>query len=274
MAFVFRFASAIKLSSSMTLPLFTSDLLIKRLKASALLPRLPALVTLSVVCLLFSQAAMAQAVPDTLSQRLMACTSCHGKQGRAANDGYYPRIAGKPEGYLFNQLKNFKDGKRTYPVMTYMVGNMSDAYLQEIATFFSDQHPPYPAPQQLDIPAASIERGRQLVQHGDTQKKIPACVSCHGEKMTGVAPFIPGLLGLPRDYINGQLGAWQTGSRHAQAPDCMEQIAQKLSPQDVSAVSAWLASQALPADPLPIAAKDMTASLPMRCGSVPLMGAK
>lgn len=258
----------------MTLPLFISDLPIKRLTAGMLLAALPKLLMLSIISLLLSESAIAQSVPDTLSQRLMACTSCHGKQGRAANDGYYPRIAGKPEGYLFNQLKNFRDGKRVYPVMTYMVGNMSDAYLQEIASFFADQHPPYPAPQQLDIPAASIERGRQLVQQGDKQKNIPACVACHGDKMTGVAPFIPGLLGLPRDYINGQLGAWQTGSRHARAPDCMEQIAQKLSPQDVSAVSAWLASQTLPADPLPIAARDITASLPMRCGSVPSMGAK
>lgn len=45
--------------------------------------------------------ATAQPVPDTLAQRAMACTGCHGKQGRAAPDGYYPRLAGKPAGYLY-----------------------------------------------------------------------------------------------------------------------------------------------------------------------------
>ena len=30
---------------------------------------------------------------------LLACTTCHGKEGRAGPDGYYPRIAGKPAGY-------------------------------------------------------------------------------------------------------------------------------------------------------------------------------
>ena len=30
----------------------------------------------------------------------LACTGCHGAEGRAASDGYYPRIAGKPAGYL------------------------------------------------------------------------------------------------------------------------------------------------------------------------------
>ena len=33
-------------------------------------------------------------VPDTLQQRLLACTGCHGKDGRATSHGYFPRIAG------------------------------------------------------------------------------------------------------------------------------------------------------------------------------------
>ncbi len=210
------------------------------------------------------------AVPDTLEQRLKPCTSCHGKNGRAASDGYYPRIAGKPEGYLFNQLKNFRDGQRAYPLMTYMVGNMPDTYLKEIAEYFSTQHPPYAAAQNVETSAETLERGKQLVQHGDPARKLPACVACHGEKMTGIAPFVPGLLGLPRDYIVGQLGGWQTGSRHAHAPDCMEKIAKILQPQDIAAVSAWLAAQNLPPDPLAIHSKDVPGfKLPIACGSVP-----
>ena len=49
---------------------------------------------------------------DTIAQRVVACTGCHGKEGRAAPDGYYPRIAGKPAGYLYNQLLHFRDGRR------------------------------------------------------------------------------------------------------------------------------------------------------------------
>jgi cytochrome c553 len=212
----------------------------------------------------------AHAVPDTLEQRLKPCTSCHGKNGRAASDGYYPRIAGKPQGYLLNQLKNFRDGKRTYPLMTYMVGNLSDPYLEEIAQYFSAQHPPYSAAQYSETSAATLERGRLLVQHGDASRKLPACVACHGEKMTGIAPFVPGLLGLPRDYIVGQLGAWQTGSRHAQAPDCMQKIARTLQPEDIAAISAWLAAQNLPPDPVAINSQDIAGfKLPVSCGSVP-----
>src|SRR4029078_5072135 len=54
---------------------------------------------------------------DTIAQRVLACTGCHGEQGRAGPDGYYPRLAGKPAGYLFNQLRNFRDERRPHAPM-------------------------------------------------------------------------------------------------------------------------------------------------------------
>jgi cytochrome c553 len=211
--------------------------------------------------------AMAQTLPDTIAQRTVACTACHGNEGRAASDGFYPRIAGKPAGYLYNQLLNFREGRRRYPLMIYMVDHLSDDYLHEIATYFSSLNPPYPAPQAASAPPSVLARGKQLVRSGDTAQKVPACVGCHGDRLTGMLPSIPGLLGLPRDYLNAQFGAWKNGARHAAAPDCMAQIVRRLSDQDISAAIAWLAAQPLPADTAPAAA--MTAKLPLPCGSFP-----
>ena len=45
-------------------------------------------------------AALAREVPDTMAQRALACTGCHGPQGRSSPEGYVPRLAGKPAGYL------------------------------------------------------------------------------------------------------------------------------------------------------------------------------
>ena len=205
-------------------------------------------------------------VPDTIAQRVAACVVCHGKEGRAGSDGYYPRIAGKPAGYLYNQLINFRDGKRTYPVMTSMLENMSDAYLREIARYFSDQHPPYPAPQATQSNPAELGRGRVLVHDGDKAKGIPACVACHSAKMTGIAPAIPGLIGLPRDYLVSQIGAWKIGTRKAATPDCMAHIVQKMNAADISAVTAWLAEQRVPADASPAPALKM--KLPLECGKL------
>lgn len=206
-------------------------------------------------------------IPDTIAQRLTACTSCHGKEGRAASDGYYPRIAGKPEGYLYNQLRNFREGRRKYRLMTYMVDHLPDAYMHEIADYFASQHPPYPPPQVVDVSRATLERGRVLVKSGDKSKNVPACVACHGDTLTGVAPSIPGLLGLPRDYINAQFGSWKNGTRRTAPPDCMAQIAERLTADDISAASAWLASQPVSTDAMP--APVATIKRPISCGSAP-----
>lgn len=213
-----------------------------------------------------AQAPAPQTVPDTIAQRVQACTPCHGKEGRATNAGYFPRIAGKPAGYLANQLINFREGRRAYPLMTYLVDHMSDGYIAEIAGYFAALDLPYPPPQTRDAPPPLLEAGERLVRRGDPGREVPACVRCHGERMTGVAPAVPGLLGLPRDYLNGQLGAWKNGKRRAAAPDCMARIAAKLTPDDVAAVSAWLSSQPLPADTHPATA--LPEPLPIPCGGI------
>jgi cytochrome c553 len=202
-----------------------------------------------------------------MSRRVAACTVCHGKEGRATSEGYFPRIAGKPAGYLYNQLINFREGRRQYPAMTYLVSPLSDAYLREMADYFAAQHPPYPPPQPASLPAATLARAQTLVTQGDRARNIPACVACHGEKLTGVQPSIPSLVGLPRDYLNAQFGAWKTGARKAHAPDCMAQIARQLSAEEISAVSTWLAAQPIPQDMS--AASAGSVKLPIACGSVP-----
>lgn len=211
--------------------------------------------------------ATAAPVADTLAARVQACTACHGKEGRAAPDGYHPRIAGKPAMYLYHQLVNFREGRRRYGPMVYLVDHLSDAYLQEIAEHFAALDLPYPAPPPAVEGAAVLALGETLALRGDAARKLPACSACHGASLTGVVPAIPGLLGLPRDYLKGQLGAWVNGQRRAHAPDCMAEIAQRLTPDDVSAVAAWLASRPLPASAKP--ATSLPAPLPIDCGSVP-----
>jgi cytochrome c553 len=203
---------------------------------------------------------------DTMAARVMACTSCHGKEGRATPDGYFPRLAGKPQGYLYNQLLNFKEGRRRYPQMAALLENLSDAYLMEIAAHFSSLDLPYPPPRPPQATAAELEMGRRLALKGDSARGLPACVQCHGAALTGLAPAIPGLLGLPRDYLNSQLGAWQTGQRMAKSPDCMHDVASKLRPEEVSAVSVWLATQTPPVDSHP--ARSLPKDMPLVCGGL------
>ena len=64
-------------------------------------------------------------VPDTIEQRVAACIACHGREGASTNAGYFPRLAGKPEGYLYNQLLSFRDGRRFNSDMAHMVRHLS-----------------------------------------------------------------------------------------------------------------------------------------------------
>ena len=238
-------------------------------------------------------------VEDTMAQRVQACTGCHGPQGRAASDGYYPRIAGKPAGYLYNQLLSFRDGRRQYGLMNQLLSPLTDDYLREIAQHFASLDVAYPKPQVATTSVDALSRGETLALHGDAARRIPACVQCHGKALLGVAPAIPALIGMPRDYLNAQLGAWRTGNRQALAPDCMARIAKALAPEDIGALSQWLAAQPVPrraklggatgsvagalADPSAGASADGSADgladglatpLSIRCGGVPDGAAK
>ena len=228
------------------------------------------LLPLFLLAWLFSLTVQAAPFEDSMAQRTQACTVCHGKDGRAGPDGYYPRLAGKPAGYLYNQLLNFRDGRRHYGLMAGLVAPLSDAYLLEIAQYFSALDVSYPAPVASTAPAQVLARGRTLALNGDASQKLPACTSCHGAALTGAAPHVPGLLGLPRDYLNAQLGAWQTRQRQAMAPDCMAHIAQRLSPQDISAVATWLSNQVVPQDAKPrrLPVDTGTLASDLRCGSI------
>src|SRR5256714_12324510 len=95
-------------------------------------------------------------VADTMAERTRACTACHGKEGRATREGFFPRIAGKPAGYLYNQLVNFRDGRRANPAMVYLVQHLSDTYLKEIAQYYGDLDLPYPPLPATPRPATEI----------------------------------------------------------------------------------------------------------------------
>jgi cytochrome c553 len=203
--------------------------------------------------------------PDTIEARAQGCSTCHGPHGEGVAGLNFPHIAGKPAGYLFNQLQNFRDGRRSYPPMNYLLAYLHDDYLAEFAQYFAAQASPgHPA---TVLPAAAGAAAERLVKQGDTDRGIPACIRCHGKLLTGIEPGVPGLLGLDERYVAAQLVSWRVGTRHAKDPDCMHQIASRLSEQQIGQVSAWLASQPVPN--LATAAFAGSWKTPIACGSEP-----
>ena len=221
------------------------------------------------VAVLFVVSARAESdrAPDTMAARVLACASCHGAQGEGTNDIYFPRLAGKPSGYLYNQLVAFRDGRRKYPPMNYLLEYLPDAYLKQIAEHFASLRPGFP---ELATPTVSndvLARGESLVRNGDPQHGVPACSACHGPALGGMEPAIPGLLGLRAGYVSAQLGGWRYGTRTAATPDCMQIVASSLTEDDVKAVAAWLSSRPAPKDPS--FAPHGSLPMPLSCGSEP-----
>jgi cytochrome c553 len=214
-----------------------------------------------------TQAPPPERAPDTMAARVLACASCHGADGEGTSDVYFPRLAGKPSGYLYNQLVAFRDGRRKYPPMNYLLDFLPDAYLKQMADHFASLRPPFPAPA---VPAVSndvLARGQALVKEGDPKNGVPPCSACHGQSLGGMEPAIPGLLGLRANYISAQLGGWRYGTRTAAAPDCMQIVAGLLTEDDVKAVAAFLSSRPAPTDPS--FASRGSLSMPLACGSQP-----
>lgn len=221
------------------------------------------------ITLLTSIATVEAQTADTqgMAERVQACTPCHGAQGKGTNDPYFPRLAGKPSGYLYNQLVAFRNGRRKYPPMNYLLQFLPDPYLKQIAEYFAEQRPPQPPPDPIVVSDAVKDHGRMLATAGDIDRGIPACVACHGSSLTGQEPGIPGLLGLRASYLSAQLGGWRYGTRTALSPDCMQIVAGHLTENDVRALAAWLASLPAPENPVPAAVGSF--SLPLACGSQP-----
>jgi cytochrome c553 len=185
-----------------------------------------------------AQSPATERAPDTMAARVLACASCHGAEGEGTSDVYFPRLAGKPAGYLYNQLVAFRDARRKYPPMNYLLDFLPDPYLKQMAEHFASLRPPFPPPAIPDVSKEILARGEAIATHGDPQRGIPACASCHGPTFSGMEPAIPGLLGLRASYVSAQLGGWRYGTRTATAPDCMQIVAGLLTEDDVKAVAA------------------------------------
>jgi len=191
-------------------------------------------------------------VPDTIEQRAIACTSCHGVRGTgSADSGAAPRIAGQPAAYLALQLAYFQSGQRKDESMQYITQSLTPAYAKEIAAYFSSQSAGSDNPKASMTTSALTQRGAQVVFKGDPGRGVPPCASCHGRRLAGREPLIPGLTDLSSRYLAAQFAQWRSHARAADRPYCMGVVANRMSEAQIEAVVQWLANR--PAGDVPSA---------------------
>ncbi|BAZ93701.1 cytochrome c553 [Thiohalobacter thiocyanaticus] len=171
-------------------------------------------------------------------QGTTACVSCHGADGEGNPAAGFPRLAGLSDKYLSKQLRDYRQGTRSNPVMQPIAAALEQQQLLDVAAYYAGQVPTNTADD-----AAPPDGGRKLALRGDWDNTIPACVSCHGPGGHGVDPYFPALAGQHASYIQSQLEAWRKGSRHNDTNDLMRVVAERLSQTQIQAVSEYFAAQ-------------------------------
>jgi cytochrome c553 len=206
---------------------------------------------------------------DDMRERLAACAACHGEQGQGIRGAeYFPHLAGKPSGYLLEQLQGFREGRRANTQMTWLVQYLDDAYMKEIADDYS-QLPPrtHAADAHPNLTPDQATLAAKLVNDGDEARHLPACSACHGKNLAGLQPGVPALVALPSDYVAAQLGAWRIGTRRSVAPDCMHDVAVKLSEAEIVAIANYLSGRSNDEGVKPADAGSFAP--PVACGALP-----
>jgi cytochrome c553 len=67
-----------------------------------------------------------------------ACQACHGPTGTSTQP-IYPNLGGQHQNYLTKSLLGFRDGSRANAIMSGFASGLSDADIQDIATWYASQ---------------------------------------------------------------------------------------------------------------------------------------
>jgi cytochrome c553 len=171
------------------------------------------------------------AYADNIEEQAHFCAACHGENGVPLEQFFpVPVIWGQNLGYLFFQLRDFKSGARKNDVMSPIVEALPREELMALAQYFSKK--PWPKLQQ-PRPAADVAA---LAQRANASV---VCTSCHQDGFIGEGTQ-PRLAGQDRRYLEKTMTEFQSGAR-GNNPG-MTDLMKSLTPQDISALAAWLAA--------------------------------
>jgi cytochrome c553 len=182
-----------------------------------------------------SNSALAVGSVEAGASKAVVCQACHGANGNSANPEW-PSLAGIGADYIAEQLKNFKEGKRTNPVMMPNVANLSADDMADLGAYFDSL-----TNTGLEADPSYWQAGEKLYRGGDAARGIPACMACHGPTGRGNEPAkFPALRGQQSVYLAKQLNDYASGARATGPNGIMQTIAKRLSPDDIRNLASYL----------------------------------
>jgi cytochrome c553 len=182
-----------------------------------------------------SNSALPAGTVEAGATKAIVCQACHGANGNSTNPEW-PSLAGLGADYIAEQLKNFKDGKRSNPVMTPNAVNLSADDMADLGAYFDSLKNTG-----LEADPSYWQAGQKLYEGGDAAHGIPACMACHGPTGAGNEPAkFPALRGQQAVYVTKQLTDYASGARATGPNGIMQTIAKRLSPEDIRNVASYL----------------------------------
>lgn len=171
------------------------------------------------------------------------CAACHAADGNSTIAAY-PKLSSQHADYIFKQTIDIKKGDRnngSASAMAPMVQNLSDEDIRNVSTYYATQN----AKAGEADPSKNPELGAKIYRGGLPDKKIPACMSCHGPSGAGMAgggtdiSAYPRLSGQHSDYVVAQLKSYANGERKS-PNSMMEDIASRMNEADMQAVGSFI----------------------------------
>ncbi|MET0331373.1 MAG: c-type cytochrome [Dyella sp.] len=192
-------------------------------------------------CLVWVGPSAAQTVTPSGSAPLALCAACHGAQGQGSVAGF-PRLAGQNAGYLAQALSKFRDKSRASVIMQPIAQGLSDDQIQQMAAYFSAQHP---APIVAASPpaAALVQAGDALAHSGAST--VASCFSCHGSDGRGVGARFPAIVGQPDVFVVARLHEFQARAKAGGAkPGTMTAVSAQMTEAQIQEAAAFLSVSA------------------------------
>lgn len=151
------------------------------------------------------------------------CANCHGADGNA-NGADMPTLAGQDPRYFVKAMKAYKDGKRQHEQMFEAVDPLSEADIDDLATFYAEQQP---VRRNVRAPLTSNEW-------------IQRCERCHGLDGNSSDPRFPMLAGQDKTYLKNAVHTYTTGTNGSTA---MHAMADPLKESDIDRIVSYYAAQ-------------------------------
>lgn len=178
----------------------------------------------------------AQKNAPSTADKAVVCATCHGQQGKSANP-QWPNLGGQHSEYLVKQLTDMKKNSlRDASLMSGLVATLSAQDMDDLAAYYAKM-----PLAQGNTSQKFLQRGKQLYQGGDFEKRITACIACHGPKGMGNAQAgFPVLSGQHAAYIVLQLNAFKEGKRKNDLNHIMQDISNRMNQDDMNAVAHYI----------------------------------